>query len=103
LGRAQRCANENSKSTAMNRYGWTFVAFIAFCFLAPFYMLSGGPITADRLALLGATVAALGAFVNLLLAYGVGRCIVHKLRTNSEGAERRKRPRVRGARSSGVA
>jgi membrane protein DedA with SNARE-associated domain len=64
----------------MNRYAWTFVAYIAFCFLAPFYMLSRGPITPDRLALLWAMVAALGAFVNLWLAYGAGRWILRKLR-----------------------
>jgi len=64
----------------MNRYAWTFVAYIAFCFLAPFYMLSGGPITPDRLALLWTTVAALGAFLNLLFAYGAGKWILHKLR-----------------------
>jgi hypothetical protein len=64
----------------MNRYAWTFVAYIAFCFLAPFYMLGGGPITPDRLALLCTIVAALGACVNLLLAYGAGRWILHKLR-----------------------
>jgi hypothetical protein len=64
---------------AMNRYGWTVVAYIAFCFLAPFYMRSGGPITAERLWLLGAMVAVLGAFVNLSLAYGAGRWIVDRL------------------------
>jgi hypothetical protein len=64
----------------MNRYGWTFVAYIAFCFLAPFFMLTRGPITPDRVAFLCAIIAALGALVNLLLAYGAGRWILHKLR-----------------------
>jgi hypothetical protein len=64
----------------MNRYGWIFVAYIAFCFLAPFYMLSSGPITPDRLALLWVTVATVGAFVNLFFAYRAGRWIVQKLR-----------------------
>jgi hypothetical protein len=60
--------------------GRALIAYIAFCFLAPFCMLSTGPITGDRLALLWATVAALGAFVNLLLAYRAGQWIIHKLR-----------------------
>jgi hypothetical protein len=64
----------------VRKYGWIFVAYIAFCFLAPFCMLSIGPINADRLAMLWATVAAAGAFVNLLLAYRAGQWIVGKLR-----------------------
>jgi hypothetical protein len=68
-------------------------AYIVFCFLAPFYLVSSGPITADRLALLLTTVAGLGAFVNLLLAYGVGRWIVQRLRR--AGASHGLRPRGR--------
>jgi hypothetical protein len=64
----------------MSRYGWIFLAYIAFCFLAPFCMLATGPITAERLAFLWATVAATGAFMNLLFAYKAGQWIVHKLR-----------------------
>jgi hypothetical protein len=64
----------------MSRYGWIFFAYIAFCFLAPFCMLATGPMSADRLAMLWATVAATGAFVNLLLAYRAGQWIVQKLR-----------------------
>jgi hypothetical protein len=73
-------SGDRTEKATMNRYAWTFVAYIAFCFLAPFYMLSRGPITPDRLALLWAIVAALGAFVNLWLAYGAGRWILRKLR-----------------------
>ena len=64
----------------MSRLGWIFVTYVAFCFPAPFCMLATGPITADRLALLWVTVAAVGAFVNLLLAYRAGQWIVQKLR-----------------------
>ncbi len=37
----------------MNRYGWIFVAYVVFCFLAPFYLVSTGPITAERLSCFG--------------------------------------------------